>query len=261
MSKQDVWETQEYYQIAKEASRDLSHPGLKLIKRYAKTAQSVLEVGCGDGTKLDLLTERKCQCVGIDISQTAVKKAQKQYPGRLFITASAEDLPFAHNSFDLVYSAFMLEHTVNPEKVIKEMVRVVKPDGYLIIVAPNFGAPSRCSPCFKGNRLTKLISGLVDDFVRIFVSHPLLSWQRVEPLAKDGDYDIDWDTTVEPYLGSIMPFIKTQKMIPVYTSSAWEVLEAGESVINKVFRMFGKTGMYPFVNWGPHIVVAARKRL
>jgi ubiquinone/menaquinone biosynthesis C-methylase UbiE len=54
------------------------------------------------------------------------------------IDATGEALPFDDRSFDIVYSANVLEHVGNPEKVLEEAMRVVKPGGFLHMEFPNY---------------------------------------------------------------------------------------------------------------------------
>ena len=58
-------------------------------------------------------------------------------PGRL-VSAAGESLPFADGSFDVVYSANVLEHTQRPHAVLDEALRVLKPGGTLQFVYPNY---------------------------------------------------------------------------------------------------------------------------
>jgi SAM-dependent methyltransferase len=58
-------------------------------------------------------------------------------PSRL-IYAEGEDLPFDSESFDIVYSANVLEHTRDPERVIEEAMRVLRPGGVLHMEMPNY---------------------------------------------------------------------------------------------------------------------------
>jgi ubiquinone/menaquinone biosynthesis C-methylase UbiE len=52
--------------------------------------------------------------------------------------ATGESIPFSDNSFDIVYSSNVLEHVLDPAKVLREAVRVLRPEGTLQIVCPNY---------------------------------------------------------------------------------------------------------------------------
>ena len=257
--KQPVWETKKYYDVARKASLDLTHPALQAIKEHAGKAKKVLEVGCGEGTKLYQLTSTRNESFGIDISQKAIKRAKKNYPKIKFKIADAEKLPFRNNEFDLVFSAFLLEHTRSPEKIILEMIRVCR--RYLILVAPNFGAPNRCSPCFTGSRWKKLIKGFIKDLERLIWSSKHLSWEQVIPKATPSCYQIDWDTTIEPYLGDLAFFLKDAGLKLELVSSYWKEIEEQLSLIQKIFQGLARLKIYPFTYWGPHFIVIAKKDL
>lgn len=255
--KQKIWENKLYYDKAHEASLDLSHPGLQLIKEYGEKAKSILEVGCGEGTKLYKLFSKKNYRIGIDISKIAIKRAKKNYPKIWFKVADAEKLPFKSKEFDLVFSAFLLEHLQNPEKALLEIIRVAKK--YLILVAPNFGAPNRASPCFKGSRIKKLIKGVFRDYQWTIKPPENLYWSKVGPIATKKDYQIDWDTTVEPYLLSLKAFLLKNNLKIIHCSSLWQVKQEKEPIWQKLFKILGRSKIYPFIYWGPHLVVMAEK--
>lgn len=61
-------------------------------------------------------------------------------PKEAVVGGVGEDLPFPDASFDLVISSNVLEHVDNPQKVIDESVRVLKPGGHIVIVVPNYGS-------------------------------------------------------------------------------------------------------------------------
>jgi len=260
IKKQKIWESNFYYQTAKKASLDLTHPGLQLIKEQAKRVEKVLEVGCGEGTKLSKLTSKNNTAFGIDISKKAIKLAQKQYPHLQLKIADAENLPFAKDNFDLVFSAFMLEHTVNPNKVIDEMIRVTKPGGKVIILAPNYGAPNRASPCFKGSRTNKLLFGFLKDLYLLVFPHKKLDWDKVKPLAEKGEYEIDWDTTIEPYLGSLIRYLSQKKLKVSLATSYWQEIKEDLNFVQRIFKLLDSLGIYPFVDWGPHLLVITEKK-
>jgi len=61
-----------------------------------------------------------------------------KYPGAANVIADVEwGLPFRNDIFDIVYSRFLFEHLRNPGFVLKEMARVMKPGGKLILITDN----------------------------------------------------------------------------------------------------------------------------
>jgi len=256
---QSIWKSENYYQIAHDASKHHIHPKIKELADIAKNCDEILEIGCGEGTKLDIICNHKSKGTGVDISPIAIKKAILQYPQYKFIQADGEKLPFDDNKFDLVYSAFTLEHTQNPEKVIKEMIRVAQKGAYLSLLAPNYGAPFRKSPCFRGHRIIRIVQGFWNDLIKSFNSQ-LLNWHRVLPIADSQNFEIDFDTTVEPYLGSLLDFIRSLNGLLIRVSSCWEIEEKHETMINKAFRYLATKSIYPFIYWGPHLFVVWQKK-
>jgi SAM-dependent methyltransferase len=183
-----------------------------------------------------------------------------------FIQADGGKLPFEDNSFDFVYSAFTLEHLDKPEEVIREMVRVARKGGGLGFLAPNFGAPNRASPCFEGSRVKKLLVGLAKDFSSKFkvqssklqLKFQRLDWDEVKPIATEEQYEIDWDTVVEPYVLSLMRFLESLGVEMEEVSSCWE-MDLNTPVWQLPLRWLGKMGVYPFRYWGPHLLVVGYK--
>lgn len=98
----------------------------------------VLEIGCGLGTDGAQFAEAGADYTGVDLTDAAVELARKRFelfnlPGK-FETADAENLPFADESFDLVYSHGVLHHTPETAKAIKEIHRVLRPRGRAVVM-------------------------------------------------------------------------------------------------------------------------------
>jgi len=93
----------------------------------------VLDDGCGGGRyTIGLKNLGFKKIVGLDISQDAIDFAKKMnpYPEEVsFIQGSALDLPFEDETFDFVFCNGVLHHTTDTEKGIKEIYRVLKPNG------------------------------------------------------------------------------------------------------------------------------------
>lgn len=255
----EVWTSHSYYDVASLASEDMKHQGMRVLKELARSAKKIVDLGCGEGTRLSLILPKNTEGTGVDISATAVSLGKSRYPTIKFIQADLESIPLESGSFDLVYSAYVLEHLSTPEKVLTEAVRLLKRDGYLILIAPNYGSPNRSSPPFKGSRIKKLIMGAIDDFVNVFRKQKELGWLAVEPIAAQDKYDVDWDTTVEPYIGSLIKYLKYKGLVVKDAFSCWSEELPGAKVHQKIFKMLGQLGLYPFWMWGPHLVVVVKK--
>ena len=192
----------------------------------------------------------KAKKYGVDISSYAVNRAKKKFPKIEFITGDIYKLPFKDETFDLVYSMFVIEHVTEPEKVLVEAIRVLKNGGFFILGAPNYGAPNRRSPVSNENKISKLIMGLFKK-----TDGNSLNWTKVEP-AK-GKYFIDSDTQVEPYVLTLTNFLKKSDLKIIKASSLWEIDDF--SLKQLPFRVLWQLDIYPFVWWGPQIFVIAKK--
>ena len=98
----------------------------------------VLEVGCGTGLTTEEIVARVGEenVVAVDITPEQMKKAVERFRGAFFVRGDAENLPFKDDSFDASISAGSIEYWPNPVKGIKEMARVTKPGGRVVILAP-----------------------------------------------------------------------------------------------------------------------------
>jgi ubiquinone/menaquinone biosynthesis C-methylase UbiE len=102
----------------------------------------VLDVGCGTCDTAIKLVSKKCKIIGLDLSSKmlsiASKKIPEEYKNRIFlIQSNAEDLPFHNDQFDYIISEFALDYISNPSKAIKEMTRVLKKGGRLLLIVSN----------------------------------------------------------------------------------------------------------------------------
>ena len=244
-----------YYRQAAKGSVDTGHPGMRLLKTLIKKDYRVLDLGCGEGSRLNFLVNNSSG-YGIDISKNAVTKANKKYPNLKITQSNLYKLPFKENSFHLVYSAFVIEHLEHPEIMINEARRVLIKGGIFVIIAPNYGAPNRCSPNFSGSRGRKFVIGLKNDIYALFVKSEKLNWNKVMP-DEGKKYFQDADTVIEPYLGSLVKYLKILGFKVTYTNSCWGEELPSVKLHQKLFRFFSLFRIYPLTYWGPHLVISA----
>jgi ubiquinone biosynthesis O-methyltransferase len=96
-----------------------------------------LEVGCGLGYFSNKAFRLGAKVTGIDIGSSLVSINKKKTPKGNFKVASASNLPFKNNQFDIVLSTEVIEHVDNQKKALSEMIRVLKKGGILVITTPN----------------------------------------------------------------------------------------------------------------------------
>jgi SAM-dependent methyltransferase len=115
----------------------------RFAQRFA-AGKVVLDAACGSGYGAAMLAENAKAVVGCDISHEAIEYARRVYgaskAGGLRVEYSESDclaLPFPSARFDLVVAFEIIEHLENPRAFLKEMERVLGPDGILIVSTPN----------------------------------------------------------------------------------------------------------------------------
>jgi ubiquinone/menaquinone biosynthesis C-methylase UbiE len=95
--------------------------------------KDVLEVGVGQGTHAQLLAPRCKSFTGIDLTSYAVEMTSQRLklfnmPGKV-LQMDAEDMDFANNSFDFIWSWGVIHHSADTRRVLQEMHRVLRPGG------------------------------------------------------------------------------------------------------------------------------------
>jgi SAM-dependent methyltransferase len=97
----------------------------------------VLEIGCGDGAMLQLLTFRKIDAIGVDASISGIDRCAAAGLRAQCLDISTDGLPFPDDFFDLVISLETFEHLMNPYYALQEVQRVLRPRGRFICSIPN----------------------------------------------------------------------------------------------------------------------------
>jgi ubiquinone/menaquinone biosynthesis C-methylase UbiE len=114
----------------------------QLVDFASFKGQRLLEVGCGIGTDLVRFAQGGAQVTGVDLAQTAIDLARKNFdlhavtPEELRVS-NGEALPYADHEFDVVYAHGVIQYTADPAQLIRECHRVLKPGGTAIFMVYN----------------------------------------------------------------------------------------------------------------------------
>ena len=136
--------TRRFYELV-EAHRYTSEWHIPVAAGFVSAGGSkVLEIGCGLGTDGAQFAKAGADYTGVDLTEAAVELARSRFelfdlPGK-FQTADAENLEFADETFDLVYSHGVLHHTPDTAKSIREIYRVLRPGGRAIVMLYHRGS-------------------------------------------------------------------------------------------------------------------------
>lgn len=105
------------------------------LRRDAK----VLNVGCGMFLNLPDLPQH-VKYTGTDIDPRAVEACAQTHAGRgvEFVRSEPLKLPFADGAFDAAYATEVIEHCDRPEDWLRELIRVVRPGGKILLTTPNY---------------------------------------------------------------------------------------------------------------------------
>jgi 2-polyprenyl-3-methyl-5-hydroxy-6-metoxy-1,4-benzoquinol methylase len=132
--------SREYFQVydrLREANESLAWSyALHEYRQFA--GRYVLDVGSGNGYVLGKYAEKGARVYGVDLTQTAIDLCRRRFqflglPGH-FCAASAEELPFSDDAFDCVCCMGVLHHTPNPARAAREIFRVTRPGGRLVVM-------------------------------------------------------------------------------------------------------------------------------
>jgi SAM-dependent methyltransferase len=117
------------------------HHLLRLVDFDAYRGRRVLEVGCGAGVDLARFAKGGAEVVGVDLAASAIDLARANFEQQglhgEFRVADGEALPFPENSFDLVYAHGVVQYTTNPQRLVDECRRVLKPGGEAVFQVYN----------------------------------------------------------------------------------------------------------------------------
>jgi SAM-dependent methyltransferase len=126
----------------------------------------VVDLGCSVGFICDALADTGATVTGVDIDAPGLRRARERFGGRIrFARADGGRLPFPDGSTDVIVLNHIYEHVVDPDAVLAETRRVLRPDGVAYL-----GLGNRLwvlEPHYRLPMLSYLPGGLADGYLRI----------------------------------------------------------------------------------------------
>lgn len=212
----------------------LKNTGDMCLKRRAKLLlqeldpkikDKILDVGCGDGYYLYLLSQLgNFQLTGIDSDSDALKNAQKQINAKSLklVRGDVTKMPFKANTFSKLVCSEVLEHLPDDKKGVMEMYRIMKKGGTLCITVPHWNYPFFWDPVnyilqrvFKTHVKAGFWSGVWNFHVRLY------SVEELKNIVKQAGFKIEkieclthYGLPFNHYITNIGFRLRTAKIFP-----------------------------------------------
>ena len=183
----------------------------------ARPSQPVLEVGCGSGAVLESLSKDGfSNTIGLDVDLQALQLADS----KKVLCANALNLPFSEFSFNFSLCHFLLLWVADPLKVLREMIRVTSPGGWVLALAePDYGGridypteleqlgksqtqvlQNQCADVFLGRKLKSLFADCsLENFQSGIIS---AEWGRD---FNQSDFDMEWAVLRKDLMWKLAP--------------------------------------------------------
>jgi ubiquinone/menaquinone biosynthesis C-methylase UbiE len=219
----------------------------RLIEAECRPGSRILEAGSGSGSITNWFAARypNVNFVGVDISQIGVSMACQKAPANAeFKVADLKKLPFREDSFEFCFSQSVIEHIVGWEDAIRELRRVLVPDGHLLIRVSNgdIDSISRRRAVFKYLFLRNRVSPQVPSF-----ELKNGNWQ---------DHGCNFDVQEIPSDVLLKTLCKANFAISYFTTG---IQHWRHSPVLKT-RILSYLNFWPFNHLGSVTIVMARKR-
>lgn len=119
--------------------REVTLGRTRLAMDWIRKDDVLLDIGCSDGVLVSGALRKCKRAVGLDVDEGMLHRARTLYPEAEFYHGSADDLPFDDATFSAISMLDVLEHVPDPVAPLKEVDRVLRPGGRLILSVPHRG--------------------------------------------------------------------------------------------------------------------------
>lgn len=111
-----------------------------IARQDGQLFQNLLDLGCGDGNHLTYLHAYAQNVYGSDYNLTRLVRAQERWPEATLFLADILDYPCCEAFFDVIFFNHVIEHIPDDSLALKNIYRILKPGGLLVLGTPNEGA-------------------------------------------------------------------------------------------------------------------------
>ena len=188
--------SESYFDEAGEANNELTPERANLFQ-FIPDSALLLDVGCGRCENAAFLGNR-LHYVACDLTPIGIERARTlNRPIYAATLAESQTLPFRDNSFDCVLSTYALEHFVYPEKSLREMWRVCRSGGRVLVISPAYDDPRHLPPStghwVSLQRANLFLKQSIRQTLRHIRPHKYFFSQITQPRVFRDEYQPDFD--------------------------------------------------------------------
>jgi SAM-dependent methyltransferase len=183
--------------LSSQSSLDRYRQVLDLVSahKFGRDVDRILDIGCGDGEFTALLKDaaRAKEAFGVELSEAGAELAQRRNIRAVQLDIDESSFPFPEDYFELIFAGEVIEHLFDPDHLLEECHRVLKPAGIFIITTRNLSSfynritlllgyqPFSTSVSLRHNagRPFELSSEILGDHIRVFTYRALRDLVRL----------------------------------------------------------------------------------
>lgn len=228
-----------FYGVDGKDEKDRKQAQIDLIEEILnwsgiQQAENILDVGCGiGGSSLYLCAKLGARATGITLSPVQAKRATQRarelgFSARSnFQVADAQEMPFADNSYDLVWSLESGEHMPDKTKFIQECYRVLRPGGKMIVVTWCHRPTDRLPLNIQEKKH-------LAEIYRVYHLPYVISLPEYEAIARNISLNnirtADWSQAVAPFWDLVISSAFNPQAIFGLLTSGWDTIQAALSL-------------------------------
>lgn len=226
------YENKEYEDALKALPDSYYKKYLKTLVGLSSKSSKILDVGVGSGTVLVKLSKKGFKNLyGVDVSSLFVKSS-KQLGFKNVRVYDGTNLPYADNFFDVIGSFNVLEHTEKPEAFLKNQIKKLKKNGFVIIICPNFYTPVLRTNHRRIRGIQNRVTNIFRILFQAFFSKSS-TFERIPPVIKEVfEYDDDSIVVTNPI--QLRRVLLKNKCSIVYESGFVSTNNATSNIIDNI---------------------------